>query len=121
MCQAQMLLFREWRRSVRRQTAFVTVSLRYAPTANVVPGFCRSCSPVRVRLIRKLAALIDGVDLSRHSVGEVIELPQREAQLLIAEGWAMPMKSLADSAALRETAADAPPSSRRKRRRRRQP
>lgn len=44
---------------------------------------------VRVRLTRKLAKEIDGVDLSDNDVGEVIDLPARKARLLIAERWAI--------------------------------
>jgi hypothetical protein len=43
-----------------------------------------------VRLTRKLADRIDGIDLSNRSVGELIDLPPRYASLLIAEGWAEP-------------------------------
>jgi hypothetical protein len=44
--------------------------------------------PVRLRLTRKLASLIDGIDLSRYTVGDFIEVPRYEAELLIAERWA---------------------------------
>ena len=43
---------------------------------------------MRVRLTRKLADVIDGVDLSDHFVGETFDLPRRDALLLLAEGWA---------------------------------
>lgn len=43
---------------------------------------------MKVRLTRKLADFIDDIDLSRRKVGEIIDLPQREARILIAEGWA---------------------------------
>jgi hypothetical protein len=43
-----------------------------------------------VRLTRKLAQVIDGVDLSDASVGDRLDLPQRDAGMLIAEGWAEP-------------------------------
>ena len=43
-----------------------------------------------VRLIRKLADVIDGIDLTHASVGDWIELSRREANILIAEGWAEP-------------------------------
>jgi len=43
---------------------------------------------MRIRLTRKLADCIDGVDLSHYSVGEMLDLPERDARLLIAEGWA---------------------------------
>jgi hypothetical protein len=45
---------------------------------------------VRVRLTRKLAERIDGVDLSDCHVGDALNLPPRKAQLLIAEEWATP-------------------------------
>jgi len=48
---------------------------------------------VRVRLVRKLAEQIDGVDLSRRSVGQVICLPADQARLLIAERWAEPCRT----------------------------
>jgi hypothetical protein len=41
-----------------------------------------------VRLIRKLADRVDGVDLSERQVGDVFEAPDLEGRLLIAEGWA---------------------------------
>jgi hypothetical protein len=41
-----------------------------------------------VRLTVKLAEIVDGIDLSHCQEGDVIELPERHAQLLIREGWA---------------------------------
>ena len=38
-------------------------------------------------LTRKLADFLDGVDVSRLEVGDAMELPTHEADLLIAEGW----------------------------------
>jgi hypothetical protein len=43
-----------------------------------------------IRLTRKLADWVDGIDLSDRRVGEVFNLPIHDAQLLIAEGWAEP-------------------------------
>jgi hypothetical protein len=43
---------------------------------------------VRIRLTRKLAERIDGVDLTANHVGDVLDLPTHEAALLIAEAWA---------------------------------
>ena len=40
-----------------------------------------------VRLTRKLEDMIDGVDLSAYRVGQVLQLPWRDAWLLVAEGW----------------------------------
>lgn len=44
---------------------------------------------MRVRLLRKLAEEIDGVDLSHNQVGDVIDLPLHKGLMLIAEGWAI--------------------------------
>jgi hypothetical protein len=44
---------------------------------------------MRIRLVRKLADAIDGVDISEYVVGDVIDLNSDEARLLIAEGWAV--------------------------------
>jgi hypothetical protein len=44
---------------------------------------------MHVRLKRKLAEKIDGIDLSNQEVGDVFELPERKAQMLVAEGWAV--------------------------------
>jgi hypothetical protein len=41
-----------------------------------------------VRLTRKYADLIDGVDLSSAHVGDRIDLSRHDAAVLIAEGWA---------------------------------
>lgn len=43
---------------------------------------------MQVKLTRKLAEYIDGVDLSGRKVGDMFDLPVLEAHLLIAEGWA---------------------------------
>jgi hypothetical protein len=44
---------------------------------------------MQVRLVRKLAARVNGLDLTRHNVGDVFDLPARDARMLIAEGWAV--------------------------------
>jgi hypothetical protein len=49
---------------------------------------------VRVRLTRKLAEMIDGIDLSECRVGDVLDLPYRDAILLVEEGWALPEKAV---------------------------
>lgn len=49
----------------------------------------RSSESIRVRLIRKIACQVDGVDISTHAVGEVFDLPASDASLLVAEGWAV--------------------------------
>ena len=44
--------------------------------------------PVRIRLTRKFAAFLNGLDLSRINVGDIVVLPERDAVMLIREGWA---------------------------------
>jgi hypothetical protein len=41
-----------------------------------------------VRLTRKLAEMIDGVDLAHAHVGDRLNLSEHDADMLIAEGWA---------------------------------
>jgi hypothetical protein len=41
-----------------------------------------------IRLTRKLADCLDGIDVSGRHVGDVFDLPTPEAKLLIAERWA---------------------------------
>jgi len=47
---------------------------------------------MRVRLTRRLADYIDGVDLSRRSVGDLLDLPEHDAAMLVAEGWALALE-----------------------------
>ena len=44
---------------------------------------------IKVRITRKFAEFIDGVDLSARRVGDVIEVSARDAKLLLAERWAV--------------------------------
>ena len=46
---------------------------------------------VRVRLTKKLAPLMNGVDLRNCEVGEIVMLPNAQAENLIREGWAEPV------------------------------
>lgn len=46
---------------------------------------------VRIRLTRKLAAVLNGVDVSSLEIGDVIELPDSAARMMIAERWAEPV------------------------------
>jgi hypothetical protein len=39
-------------------------------------------------LTRKYAEMIDGVDLTDANVGDELDLSPRDAQVLVAEGWA---------------------------------
>jgi hypothetical protein len=55
-----------------------------------------------VRLTRKLADFVDGVDISHRHVGDVFELPVPDANLLIAEAWAEPHSPAIASAHARQ-------------------
>ena len=44
---------------------------------------------MKVWLTRKYAECIDGVDLSGRHIGDRIDLPRIEAELLVAEQWAL--------------------------------
>ena len=46
-----------------------------------------------VRLVRKLADNLDGIDVSGRHEGEVLDLTAERAALLIAEQWAVPVRS----------------------------
>lgn len=69
---------------------------------------------MKIRLIRKLAEYVNGIDVSRHSVGDLLDLPEHDARMLVAEGWAMPAEPRHAPKDARREAAD----SRRSRRRR---
>jgi hypothetical protein len=45
-----------------------------------------------IRLVRKLADNLDGIDVSGHQEGDVLDLPAGRAALLIAEQWAVPVR-----------------------------
>lgn len=47
--------------------------------------------PTRVQLVHKFAEVLNGIDLSHAEVGDVIEVPPRDAEVLILEGWAVPL------------------------------
>ena len=44
---------------------------------------------MRVRLTRKFANFLNGIDLTDVSVGDVVEMKAHEAALVVAEGWAV--------------------------------
>jgi hypothetical protein len=53
---------------------------------------------MRVRIVRKLADQVDGIDLSGRHVGDVIELPEPDARVIVAEQWAIPARRSVDGA-----------------------
>jgi hypothetical protein len=44
---------------------------------------------LKVRLIRKLAERVEGIDLRKYRIGELIDLPASQAMLLVAHGCAV--------------------------------
>jgi hypothetical protein len=59
---------------------------------------CNSDRNMKVRLTRKHADWIDGIDLSHHKVGDIVDLTPNEARLLIAEQWAHPDRRVVSTA-----------------------
>jgi hypothetical protein len=43
---------------------------------------------LRIRLIKKLAEVLNDVDLTHRNVGDIFDCPQRDGRLLVLEGWA---------------------------------
>lgn len=58
-----------------------------------VSGLRDDAKTMRVRLVKKLADMIDGIDLSRARTGDILTLGFEQALLLVAEGWAVPHAS----------------------------
>ena len=54
---------------------------------------------MRVRLTRKLADMIDGVDVRAYSPGDVVDFPPADARLLIAEEWGIEERRFRSGAA----------------------
>jgi hypothetical protein len=51
---------------------------------------------MRVRIVRKLADRVDGIDLTHYGVGEVIDLPETDGRLIVAEEWGVPARREGD-------------------------
>jgi hypothetical protein len=51
-------------------------------------GFAATAPSVRIRITRKLAQALNGLDLRPFSVGAIVDLDEPLAQMLIAERWA---------------------------------
>ncbi len=43
---------------------------------------------MRIRLVRKFANILNGIDLSNLKVGDVVDMAPHHAAMLVAEGWA---------------------------------
>lgn len=46
---------------------------------------------MRVKLVRKLADVLNGIDLTHVRIGDVVDLTPHHAALLVVEGWAEPV------------------------------
>jgi hypothetical protein len=51
---------------------------------------------VKLRLTRKFAQRINGIDLSSVQAGDDIEVSEHEAEILMREGWASPVDTADD-------------------------
>jgi hypothetical protein len=52
-----------------------------------VAGFFPS---MKVRLTKKLADQLDGINVADHREGDILDLSPREAKMLVEERWALP-------------------------------
>jgi hypothetical protein len=50
---------------------------------------CSHKMRMRVRLIRKYANVLNGIDLTKIRIGDTVELTSYQAELLVREGWAV--------------------------------
>lgn len=61
---------------------------------------------MKVRLTRKHAERIDGIDLRGREPGDLFDLPPNEARIIVAEGWAIPERRERQTPAGRRRRAD---------------
>jgi hypothetical protein len=60
--------------------------------------------PIRIRLTHKMLWVLNGIDLTKREVGEVLVLPSHEAHVLIGLGLACLVSPIADPAQARQSA-----------------
>ena len=53
---------------------------------------------MRIKLVRKFANSLNGIDLTSVTVGDIVELKPHQAVLLIREGWAEPLEEQSSKA-----------------------
>ena len=70
---------------IRRKKGMNPIALSLLPKRDLCSD---AHHPMRVKLVRKLADVLNGVDLSKISVGDMVDLIPYQAQMLILEGWA---------------------------------
>jgi hypothetical protein len=49
---------------------------------------------MQIRLVRRLAARFNGIDLSRRRAGDCFDTSDADAAVLIDAGWAMPARDI---------------------------
>ena len=54
---------------------------------------------MKVRLSKKLAERLNGIDVSSVRAGDVLDVSEREAAILLAEQWAVPLEEPSDAKA----------------------
>ena len=84
--------------SVRRRFKRVLISVQIRKL-NHGDRFAGKIDPMHVRLTRKLADALNGFDLREFVVGEVLDLPDQFARMLVAENWAEAVMLGRDAAA----------------------
>lgn len=85
-----------WTTTTQTVTDFDIVAGRFsmlkrAHTNRLLPkrDLCsRSLQTMRAKLVRKFANILNGIDLTKISVGDVINVAPHQAAMLILEGWA---------------------------------
>lgn len=68
-----------------RETGVVSYSIQLSA---LEPQSSLGVEPLRLKLLRKLANTINGVDLTNVNEGAVLVVTPRQAAILVAAGWA---------------------------------
>ena len=74
-----------WRHAVKR--GFLLSLIRCGVCLSTL-YLTKTLRPTRIKLLRKLALCMNGVDVSSLKVGDIMELSEDRAQMMIDEGWA---------------------------------
>jgi muconolactone delta-isomerase len=83
--------------ATERQLLAKRLATRRSP-GSVNTGHFATYYVMRVRLVRKLADILDGIDVSAYKSGDIVNLSPHDAELLIAEQWAVAAEYAPDTA-----------------------
>ncbi len=61
---------------------------------------------MRIRLTRRLANRIDGIDVTARRVGDMFDVTRHDGDLLVAEGWAVEIEVVQTLEALQQRRAE---------------